>query len=335
MLADRHGDKALFDIAVQAAWVDAFVAAGNPRVGCVITDETGTIIATGAHLGGGTPHAEVVALQQAGAAARGAHVYVTLEPCRHSGRTPPCTDALIAAQIASVTYAVADPGQVSGGGARVLTEAGISVHQVEHAGAEHLTRTWRHVQHHDRPYIIGKCAMSLDGRVAQASGAPWPLTSAATNHQAHDLRASVDAIVVGTATVLIDDPALSARDASGDLHPIQPRVYVVGERALPANAQVHSRNLRHIASRSIPDAMAIMRADGIETVLLEGGPTLLGAWIAAGVVDELRWSISPVVIGAGPRAASGIPSPPMLVRPDPIAIMEQDIVIGAIPNPRA
>lgn len=326
---------ALFDVAVQEAWSDAFVAAGNPRVGCVITDEAGTIIATGAHLGGGTPHAEVMALQQAGVAARGAHVYVTLEPCRHTGRTPPCTDALIAAQVASVTYVVADPGHASAGGAQVLAEAGIRVDQVEHAGADHLTRTWCHVQRHERPYIIGKCAMSLDGRVAQASGAPWPLTSATTNHQAHDLRASVDAIVVGTATVLIDDPALTARDASGALRPVQPRVYVVGERAVPVNAQVHGRNLRHIASRSVADAMAIMRADGIETVLLEGGPTLLGAWIAAGVVDELRWSISPVVIGAGPRAASATPSPPVSVRPGPIVIMEQDIVIGAIPNPRA
>lgn len=326
---------ALFDVAVQEAWSGAFVAAGNPRVGCVITDDAGTIIATGAHLGGGTPHAEVMALQQAGVAARGAHVYVTLEPCRHTGRTPPCTDALIAAQVASVTYAVADPGHKSGGGAQVLTEAGIRVHQVEHAGAEHLTRAWCHVQRLERPYVIGKCAMSLDGRVAQASGAPWPLTSATTNHQAHDLRASVDAIVVGTATVLIDDPALTARDASGALRPVQPRVYVVGERAVPANAQVHGRNLRHIASRSVADAMAIMRADGIETMLLEGGPTLLGAWIAAGVVDELRWSISPVVIGAGPRAASATPSPPVSVQPGPIVIMEQDIVIGAIPNPRA
>lgn len=326
---------ALFDAAVQAAWDNAFVAAGNPRVGCVITDDAGTIIATGAHLGTGTPHAEVVALRQAGASARGGHVYVTLEPCRHTGRTPPCTDALIAAQIASVTYAVADPGRASGGGARVLADAGIRVHHVEHAGAEHLTRAWCHVQRHNRPYIVGKCAMSLDGRVAQASGAPWPLTGAVTNHEAHALRARVDAIVVGTTTVLADDPALSARDASGALHPTQPRVYVVGERALPADAQVHARNLRHITSRSISEAIAIMRADGVESALVEGGPTLLGAWIAAGVVDELRWSISPVLIGAGPRAASETSSPPVSVQPGPIAIMEQDIVIGAIPNPRA
>ena len=325
----------LLDVAVQAAWEAAFVSAGNPRVGCVITDADGTIIAVGAHLGGGTPHAEVIALTKAGASARGAHVYVTLEPCSHTGRTPPCTEALIAAQVASVTYVVPDPGEVSGGGARLLAGAGIRVQQVEHAGAEHLTRVWCHVQRHGRPYVIGKCAMSLDGRVAQASGAPWPLTSGTTNHQAHDLRASVDAIVVGTGTVLADDPALSARDASGAMHPAQPRVYVVGERAVPSTAQVHARELRQITSRSVTDAMASMRADGVETVLLEGGPTLLGAWIAAGVVDELRWSISPVLIGAGPRAASATPSPPVSVRLEPIVIMEQDIVMGAIPNPRA
>lgn len=321
--------EALVDQAITLAMSAAFVKAGNPRVGCVIVDDAGTIVGSGAHLGSGTAHAEVVALAEAGPRSAGAHVFVTLEPCRHTGRTPPCTDALIAAGVASVTYAVRDPGAHSGGGADVLVEHGIDVAYLPHAAAEQLVHDWSHVQRTGRPYIIGKCAMSLDGRVAQPSGAPWPLTGAAANAQSHRIRAEVDAIVVGTGTLITDDPALTARTPDGELHERQPAVFVIGERAVPPSASVHERGVTHIDSRDVSVAMRALVDQGIERVLLEGGPTLLDAWINAGVVDELRWSVSPVIMGAGPRAAVGdqLHNVPLDVME--ISVMEQDVVVRA------
>lgn len=320
--------------AVVLANTTAFVKAGNPRVGCVIADSTGAVIGTGAHLGSGSAHAEVVALKQAGTQSRGAHVFVTLEPCSHAGRTPPCTEALIAAGVSSVTYAVPDPGDHSGGGAQMLQEHGLDVHRTPHEAAEDLVRDWLHVQRTGRPYIIGKCAMSLDGRVAQSSGAPWPLTGAQTNRDAHVLRASVDAIVVGTGTVILDDPVLTARTDAGELHPQQPKVFVVGERAVPGQARVHEQGIHHIQSRDVHAAIGELINHGVAAVLLEGGPTLLGAWVAAGVVDELRWSISPVIMGSGPRAASGLKSASVTVNAQGAEMMEEDVVIRAHPTTR-
>jgi diaminohydroxyphosphoribosylaminopyrimidine deaminase / 5-amino-6-(5-phosphoribosylamino)uracil reductase len=303
------------------------IAPGNPRVGCVIVDDQGSIIAFGAHRGAGTAHAEVVALERAGSASHGAHLYVTLEPCRHTGRTPPCTDAVIRSGVASVTYAVADPGEHSGGGAHVLHEHGIAVTHVPHASATHLVADWLYAQHHGRPYVVGKCAISLDGRVAQSTGKPWPLTGPQANMSAHVLRSQVDAIVVGTGTVLLDDPLLTAREPGGAAHSRQPELFIVGQRAVPPEAQVHARGFHQITSRNPADAIAVLNEAGMYRVLLEGGPTILAAWQEMGFIDEIRWSISPVLMGAGPRAAAGEALRVQPVDLATIEVMHQDVVL--------
>ena len=327
-MQQRQAEQLMAEAVALARAVD-FVSAGNPRVGCVIVDDEGNIVGSGAHMGGGTAHAETLALLDAGSASQGAHLVVTLEPCRHTGRTPPCTDAVIRAGIATVTYAVSDPGEHSGSGAHLLRERGIQVHQLPMPEATELVADWLHVQRYARPYVVGKCAISLDGRVAQASGDPWPLTGSQANAEAHILRSQVDAIVVGTGTIMLDNPMLTARTPDGSSHPRQPELFIVGERAVPPEAQVHERGFHHIASRDPHDAIQALIEAGVHRVLLEGGPTLFGAWQAMGLIDEIRWSISPFIMGSGPRAASGEPSPVQPVDLATVEVMQQDVVLHA------
>jgi diaminohydroxyphosphoribosylaminopyrimidine deaminase/5-amino-6-(5-phosphoribosylamino)uracil reductase len=281
-----------------------FHSGGNPRVGCVILDAHGEVVGRGHHRGAGFPHAEVVALREAGGAAAGGTAVVTLEPCRHTGRTPPCTDALIAADVATVVFAVTDPGAHSGGGAEVLRAHGITVqHGVERERAEAVVREWLHVQRTGRPFVIAKCAMSLDGRVANRDGSPLHLTGELINQRSHELRAQVDAIVVGTGTVFTDDPQLTARLTE----PVwrQPLRVAVGRRAVPDAARMRGVEFRQFTERDPLVVLDALRDEGCLTVLLEGGPTLMRSWIRAGVVDEVRWAISPVIVGAGPTALGG------------------------------
>lgn len=276
-----------------------FRGGGNPRVGCVILDAHGDIVGRGHHRGAGFAHAEVVALHDAGSAAAGGTAVITLEPCRHTGRTPPCTDALIAAGISTVVFAVQDPGSESGGGADELAASGISVQAG--VGAEHaegLVRDWLHVQRTGRPLVIAKCAMSLDGRVADCDGAPLQLTGPILNHRTHELRAQVDAILVGTGTALADDPHLTVR--LGEPFGTQPLRVVVGKRAIPNGARMRGSEFRQFTDHEPLQVLRELLAEGCLSVLLEGGPTVLRAWLRAGVVDEVRWTISPIILGIGP-----------------------------------
>jgi diaminohydroxyphosphoribosylaminopyrimidine deaminase / 5-amino-6-(5-phosphoribosylamino)uracil reductase len=287
--------------AIALAAAPDFRSGGNPRVGCVILDKFGAVVGRGHHRGAGFPHAEVVALGEAGVAAAGGTAVVTLEPCRHTGRTPPCTDALIAAGVSSVVFAVQDPGAHSGDGADALRAHGITVQAgVERERAEAVVREWMHVQRTGRPFVRAKCAMSLDGRVADRDGAPLQLTGPLMNQRSHEVRAQVDAIVVGTGTVFADDPQLTARPTGPVLH--QPLRVAVGRRSVSASARMRGPEFRHFTAHDPSVVLRALGDEGCLSVLLEGGPTLMRAWFRAGVVDEVHWAISPIIVGSGPTA---------------------------------
>jgi diaminohydroxyphosphoribosylaminopyrimidine deaminase/5-amino-6-(5-phosphoribosylamino)uracil reductase len=278
----------------------------NPPVGAVIVDALGEVVGEGATQPPGGPHAEVMALRQAGEHARGATAFVTLEPCAHHGRTPPCAVALIAAGVAAVHYAVADPNPVAAGGAHTLRAAGIDVQQGLLAGDVELgpLRAWLHFARTGRPHVTWKYASTLDGRVAAADGTSRWISSPESRAEVHALRGGIDAIMVGTGTVLADDPALTARAADGTLARHQPLRVVVGTGEIPAGARVLDGSAETVRVRSHdPDAvLALLAERGVVDLLLEGGPRLAGAFVGAGRVDRILAYLAPALLGSGPMA---------------------------------
>lgn len=288
------------------------ITGGNPRVGCVLLDEAGNVVAEGWHQGAGTPHAEVHALSQV-PDPRGLTAVVTLEPCNHTGRTGPCAVALLEAGIARVVYSVTDPGAVSGHGAERLAAAGIPViHGVLEAEGERLLHPWLEVLRRGRPWVTVKWAATLDGRAAAADGTSQWITGAAARQRVHEQRAASDAILVGTGTVLADDPALTARGDGGELVPDQPLPVVVGERPIPADARLHRhpRGVLETGTRDLVRILEDLHARAIRRVYVEGGPTLASAIIAAGLADEYAVYVSPSLLGGDKLAIGdlGIPS---------------------------
>lgn len=279
----------------------------NPQVGAVILSPTGDVLAEGWHRGAGTPHAEVDALSKlAPAELRGATAVVTLEPCNHTGRTGPCAQALIDAGVARVLYALDDPGVRSGGGAERMRAAGLDVVAGEQAdAAEALIGDWLTVQRLGRPHVTVKWAQSLDGRAAAADGSSQWITGPAARADVHRRRAAADAIIVGTGTVLADDPALTARDGDA-LLPRQPVPVVIGARETPAEAAVrrHPHAPLFYTEHDLTAILADLRDRGIQRVFVEGGPTLASAFLAEGLMDEVLAYLAPVLIG-GPKLALG------------------------------
>lgn len=276
----------------------------NPRVGCVIVDADGAVVGRGHHRGAGTPHAEPDALADAGARAVGATAVVSLEPCRHHGRTGPCTQALIAAGIARVVYAQTDPTAQAGGGAVELAAAGIEViGGVLADEAARVNGTWTFAVEHGRPFVTWKTAMSLDGRVAGPDGGPTAITGPAALARVHELRARVGAIIVGTGTALTDDPALTVRTTEPIAFAPPLRV-VVGSRSLPAHARVLDDAAPTLVTteRDPHRLLSTLFDRGVRHALLEGGPTLAAAFLEAGVIDEVDWYLAPTVLGDGPVA---------------------------------
>ena len=276
----------------------------NPPVGAVILSAGGDVAGVGATQPAGGPHAEVMALEAAGKQARGGTAVVTLEPCNHHGRTPPCVEALLAAGIAKVVYAVADPNPVAAGGAQRLHEAGLAVTGgicVDEVSAGPL-REWLHRQRTGRPHVTWKFATSIDGRSAAADGSSQWITSEAARADLHLRRAAADAIVVGTGTVFADDPSLTARLPDGSLAPRQPLRVVVGRREIPSESLVLSDDSLTVAlhTRDPREVLAAL-ADRTD-VLLEGGPTLAGAFLRAGLVDRILAYVAPMLLG-GPVTA--------------------------------
>jgi diaminohydroxyphosphoribosylaminopyrimidine deaminase/5-amino-6-(5-phosphoribosylamino)uracil reductase len=292
----------------------------NPLVGCVLLDAAGEIVGEGFHAYAGGPHAEIVALAQAGERARGGTAVVTLEPCDHTGRTGPCTGALIQAGVARVVVGVADPNPVAAGGLCTLRDAGIEVEiGVRAAEAEAGNVRWLTAVRRGWPYVIWKYAATLDGRSAAADGTSMWITSEAARIDVHALRGTVDAVIVGVGTVLADDPRLTARNLrDGTLAIRQPlRVVVDSAGRTPADARVRDGAARTWVATAAevgaaPDGrvdlaalLAALYPRGVRAVLLEGGPTLAGAFLRAGLVDKVVGYVAPKLLGAGPSALAG------------------------------
>jgi len=276
----------------------------NPPVGAVILDRDGDVAGVGGTQPTGGPHAEVIALRRAGERARGGIAVVTLEPCGHHGRTPPCVDALVEAGVSSVVYAVKDPNPAAAGGAAQLSEAGVDVTSGmladEVAGG--TLREWLHKQRTGKPHLTWKFATSVDGRSAAADGSSQWITSEAARADVHRRRAVADAIVVGTGTVFVDDPALTARLPDGSLAERQPLRVVVGEREISSEARVLNDDSRTMVIRTRdPVEVVQAMADRVD-VLIEGGPTLAGAFLRAGVIDRIVAYVAPMLLG-GPITA--------------------------------
>lgn len=284
----------------------------NPRVGCVLLDPGGQPVAEGFHRGAGTPHAEAAALAAArsrGVDPRGTTAVVTLEPCAHHGRTGPCADALIDAGVAAVHVAVADPNPVATGGAARLRAAGIEVTTGLLADeGEELLRQWLHAVRTGRPYVTLKLATSLDGRVAAADGTSHWITGPQARAHAHTIRAQVDAIAVGTGTALTDDPSLTARTIDGGLFEHQPLRVVVGRRTVPEGARLRGPGgaLLHLPEHDLDAVLRDLAEREVRHLLVEGGPTLATALLAADAVDELHAYVAPVLLGAGATAVGDL-----------------------------
>ena len=280
----------------------------NPQVGCVVLNSAGTIIAEGWHRGAGTAHAEVDALSQLTAEqAQGSTFVVTLEPCNHTGRTGPCAVALIEAGAGKVVYAATDPGHASSGGAQRLRDAGIEViGGVLEDAVEELLEEWMLSARLHRPHVTVKWAASLDGRAAATDGTSQWISGAQSRVRVHEQRSAADAIVVGTGTVLADNPSLTARTPDGSLHDHQPIPVIIGSRNIPGDALVHQHPLEPliIGHNDLHGALSEMYAQGIRSVFVEGGPTLASAFIAEGLVDRLYIYLAPVLLG-GDKVALG------------------------------
>ncbi len=300
--------RAAMSLAIEQAQAVKGLTYPNPPVGAVILSASGEIAGVGGTEEAGGSHAEVVALRAAGDRAVGGTAVVTLEPCNHHGRTPPCVDALLRAGIAAVVYAVADPNPVAAGGADRLRAAGIEVTGGVAAGdvTGGSLREWLHKQRTGLPHITWKFASSIDGRSAAADGSSQWITGEAARADVHRRRAAADAIVVGTGTVLADNPSLTARMPDGRLAPHQPLRVVVGEREISPDSHVCSDDSATLLLRT-RDPLEVVRTLADRTdVLLEGGPTLAGAFLRAGAVDRILAYIAPILLGGPVTAVDGV-----------------------------
>jgi len=295
------------DLAVQLA-AKGPAYGPNPRVGAVLTDADGVVLATGYHQGAGTAHAEAAAIADArsrGVDLTGAHAYVTLEPCSHVGRTGACTDALTSAGVAHVTYAVADPNPLARGGADVLASRGVDVHHTPHPQAEALNQRWLASMSAGRPYVIVKWAQTLDGYTAAADRTSFWITGEAARAHAHTMRAQVDAILVGTQTVITDNPLLSARP-DGIPDPHQPLRVVMGLRDTSGAQVWRDDNAIALHTHEPDEVLRALWERDIRTLVVEGGSRVITAFLGAGLVDELNVYIAPALLGDGVRAVGGL-----------------------------
>jgi diaminohydroxyphosphoribosylaminopyrimidine deaminase/5-amino-6-(5-phosphoribosylamino)uracil reductase len=295
----------------------------NPMVGAVVVTPDGVVAGTGFHAKAGEPHAEVHALRDAGEAARGATLYCTLEPCNHVGRTPPCVDRILQSGVARVVAAVEDPNpRVAGRGFDRLRRSGVAVEVGPgEAPARRLNRPFFSAMRRGRPYVVAKAVTSLDGRVAAAGGRSTWLSSRATDRRTHELRAEVDAIAVGSGTMIADDPRLTARG----VYRSRPLVRVIFDRRLrtPASARVFAtleagpvivlagpgapdeaaRALESAGARVVPapgglaDALRLLVPMGVQSVLVEGGPTVHAALWRERSADAVRLVVAPRALG--------------------------------------
>jgi len=296
-------------VSLERALELAAAAAGrgypNPTVGAVVVRPDGSIVGEGVSEPAGGPHAEATALDAAGEAARDGTLFVTMEPCAHHGRTPPCAERVLEAGVARVVAGCADPNPEAGGGAERLRAAGVDVELLDLPEAKRQNEAWRTWVSAGRPHVILKLAVSLDGRVA-VPGRRW-VTGAEARRRVHELRAAVDAVGVGMGTVRADAPRLDVRDA-----PVvrRPRRLAFGRGPLLEGSQLELR------SGPLREELAALAGEGVQSLLLEGGPTLATAFLADGLVDRLLVFVAPVIAGAGPPMTGPLPEPLDLGEPE-------------------
>ena len=282
----------------------------NPQVGAVILDSSMNIVAEGWHEGAGTVHAEVMALSKLPSPLpAGYTAVVTLEPCNHTGRTGPCALALIAAGISRVVYASADPGIESGSGALTLRDAGVEVISgVLEAEADDQGRVWLASTLNQRPFVTLKWAQSLDGRAMAADGTSKWISGPESRAHTHKMRSEIDAILVGTGTVLADNPSLTARKADGTLYSHQPLRVILGNSMIPADAAIFDETSETIRVRNhdLTVLLAELYARGVKHLMVEGGPTVASAFVRANLVDEFVTYVGPQLIGGGGVAVTDL-----------------------------
>ncbi|SKD48774.1 Probable bifunctional riboflavin biosynthesis protein RibG [Mycobacteroides abscessus subsp. massiliense] len=330
-------DEAM-DLAIRAAEEVKGSTYPNPPVGAVILNAAGQVAGVGGTRPPGQEHAEVVALAGAGAAARGGTAVVTLEPCNHQGRTGPCVDALVAAGVSRVVYAVADPNPQAAGGAARLRTLGIEV--LDGLASDRVSagplREWLHKQRTGRPHITWKYGASVDGRSAANDGTSQWITSEQSRADVHRRRAFADAIVVGTGTVFADDPQLTARTPDNELVPHQPLRVVVGMREVSSDAKVLNDDSHTMVIRT-HDPAEVLAALGDRTdIILEGGPTLAGAFLRAGLVDRILAYLAPMLLGGNVPAVEdvGVTTLSRALRweYDQIERMGPDVLLSLVPR---
>ena len=294
----------------------------NPVVGAVVVSPRGTVVGEGWHERRGEPHAEVIALRAAGEAAKGATVYVSLEPCAHEGSTPPCTHALAAAGVARVVIGSRDPNPAAAGGAERLRTLGIEVEIADSFEARRQNEAWRTWVAARRPFVTYKAAVTLDGRVT-VPGARW-VTGEGSRRLVHELRAAVDAVAVGMGTVRADAPRLDARDV-----PVvrQPRRLAFGRGPLPDGSTLELR------TGPLQEELEALAAEDVQSLLLEGGPTLATAFLAAGLVDKVMLFVAPTIAGDGPHAFGGLAAPLALTRLTARPVGEDVLLEGYVHEP--
>lgn len=361
--------------AIQLAELGRFTTDPNPRVGCLIVRD-GVVVGEGWHRRAGEPHAERHALTEAGDRARGATAYLTLEPCCHQGRTPPCTDGLLAAGVARVVCAMVDPNPlIAGRGLRLLAEAGVAVETgLLESEARALNPGFLKRMEQGRPYVRCKLAASLDGRTAMASGESYWITSDAARRDVQRLRAGSSAIVTGIGTLLADDPCLNVRLGAEDLPGMLPgeairqplRIVLDSRWRTPPTARILTLPGTTLIVGAVDDParMAELRSAGAEVslcpgtsaqvdlgalmnelarreineVLLESGPTLAGAAVSAGLVDEILIYLAPHLMGDAGRGLFRLPGLDRMRDRIPLAIVDvcavgRDLRITARPDP--
>ena len=280
------------------------VTTPNPNVSAAIYSPDGTLISSGFHNRAVSPdHAEVVALKKAGAQSRGATIVVSLEPCAHTGTTPPCTQAILDAGIAKVIYAVKDPNPVAAGGAQKLIDAGIDVQYQASAQLEFAQRAWLHKVSTGRPLMVWKVATTLDGKIAANDGTSKWITNSESRDDVQLLRAQSDAILIGTNTAIVDNPHLIPRG-----HSARPVRIICGEQEVPPTHQVFDNQAKTISvkSKSIPELMTVLKDEGFNQILVEAGPTLGSALMASGNIDELIIYQAPKLLGSGKDFVSNL-----------------------------
>ena len=287
-----------FERALELAECGLGKTGDHPLVGAVVVRD-GEVVGEGWYEYEGVRHAEAIALEQAGDAARGATLYVTLEPCSHQGRTPPCADAVVGAGVARVVVGARDPNPVvDGRGLERLRAAGVEVELLDDFAARRQNEAWRVWKSLGRPFVAYKAAVTLDGRVT-VPGRRW-VSGDESRRRVHELRAASDAVAVGMGTVRADAPRLDARDVEITK---QPRRLAFGRGPLPEGSELELR------TGPLEQELRVLAAEGVQSLLLEGGPTLATGFLSAGMVDKLLLFVAPVVAGEGPHALGDFTPP--------------------------